>query len=249
MERLTLATSAGLPFAVLAFHVLAGTIALAAGSVAIVARKGSAWHRRSGIVFVYAMIAMGLTGVGISVYEGNTTVLAGAITAYLVFTAWTAIRPLAEGGRRVDIALMLLAWLFAIGTWMEAIETLGMPGMHRDGVPAGMQFFFAIVLTFAAIGDLRLIRDGGITGTRRLARHLWRMSFGLWIATGSFIAQFVRMTFVPDWMRSIPVILVLAAGPLVLLVYWMWRVRLRQNLKGLMISVKASSSAAVSSRV
>jgi hypothetical protein len=92
---------------------------------------------------------------------------------------------------------MLLAWLFAIGTWIEAVETLGLPGRHRDGVPAGMQFFFAIVLTCAAIGD-------------------------------------VRMTFVPDWMRSIPVILVLAAGPLVLLVYWMWRVRLRQNLRGIM---------------
>jgi uncharacterized membrane protein len=249
MERLTLATSTGLPFAVLVFHVLAGTMALATGSVAIVARKGSVWHRRSGMVFVYMMIAMGLTGVGISLYEGKTDVAAGALTAYLVFTAWTAIRPLADGGRRIDIALMFLAWIFAIGTWIEAVETLGLPGMHRDGVPAGMQFFFAIVITCAAIGDVRLIRDGGITGTRRLARHLWRMSFGLWIATGSFIAQLVRMPFMPDWMRSIPVILVLAAGPLVLLVYWMWRVRLRQNVKGLMLSIRPSSGAAASSGV
>lgn len=233
----------------LAFHVLTGTIALAAGTVAIVARKGSAWHRRSGIVFVYAMIAMGLAGVGISVYEGKTDVAAGALTAYLVFTAWIAIRPLAEGGRRIDIALMFLAWIFALGTWIEAVETLGMPGMHRDGVPAGMQFFFAIVITCAAIGDVRLIRDGGIAGTRRLARHLWRMSFGLWIATGSFMAQFVRMTFVPDWMRSIPVILALAAGPLVLLVYWMWRVRFRQNLKGVMVSMVAPGHGMTGTRV
>ena len=248
MERLTLATSSGWPFALLVFHVLAATIALAAGSVAIVARKGSVWHRRSGVVFVYMMIAMGLAGVGIAVYEGKTDVAAGALTAYLVFTAWTAIRPLAEGARRIDIALMLLAWIFAIGTWIEAVETLGMPGMKRDGVPAGMQFFFAIVITCAAVGDVRLIR-GGITGTRRLARHLWRMSFGLWIATGSFIAQLVRMPFMPDWMRSIPVILVLAAGPLVLLVYWMWRVRLRQNLKGLMLSIRTASPGAASSGV
>ena len=243
MERLTLATSNGLPFALLAFHVVMGTVALAAGSVAIIARKGSEWHRRSGIVFVYTMIAMGLAAVGISLYEGKTAVLAGALTAYLVFTAWTAIKPLAEGGRRIDIALMLLAWLFAIGTWVEAFETLGMPGMKREGVPAGMHFFFAIVLTCAAIGDVRLIRDGGITGTRRLARHLWRMSFGLWIATGSFIAQLVRMTFMPGWMRSIPVILVLAAGPLVLLVYWMWRVRLRQNLRGIMTRIPIGTAA------
>ena len=60
------------------------------------------------------------------------------------------------------------------------------------------------------------------------------MCFGLFIATGSFVAQLVKMTFIPEWMRSLTVILVLAAGPLVVLLYWMWRVRLRQNLRGLM---------------
>jgi hypothetical protein len=29
-------------------------------------------------------------------------------------------------------------------------------------------------------------------------------------------------------------VVLLAAGPLVLLVYWMWRIRLKQNLRGLM---------------
>jgi uncharacterized membrane protein len=236
-DRLTLAAATGLPFAVLAFHAVMGTVGLVSGSVAIVAPKGSSWHRRSGQVFVWTMIALGLTGVGIAVYEGKTDVAAGALTAYLVFTAWTAIRPLpGAGGQRINVALMLLAWLFAIGGFIDGFEVLGMPGMKKDGVPAGMTFFFAIVLTCAAIGDLRVIRDGGITGTRRLARHLWRMCFALFIATGSFIAQLVRMPFMPDWTRSVPVILALAIGPLVLLVYWMWRVRLRQNLRGLTLA-------------
>ena len=58
------------------------------------------------------------------------------------------------------------------------------------------------------------------------------MCFGLFIATGSFVAQLVMMKFMPAWMRSVPVILVLAAGPLVVLMYWMWRLRLRQNVRG-----------------
>jgi len=37
----------------------------------------------------------------------------------------------------------------------------------------------------------------------------------------------------PVWIRSVPVIVVLAAAPLVVLLYWMWRVRLEQNLRGL----------------
>ena len=233
MDRLTLATSTGLPFLVLAFHALAGTVALAAGSVAIAARKGGTWHRQAGVVFVYTMIAMGLAAVGISVYEGKQAVAGGALTAYLIFTAWTTVRPVPGVGRGVDVALMLLAFLFAWGGFATAFATLDMPGQRNEGVPAGMHVFLSSVVLLAALGDARMIYDGGIQGARRLARHLWRMCFGLFIATGSFIAQLVRMTFMPDWTRSVPVILALAAGPLIVLLYWMWRVRLRQNLRGL----------------
>ena len=229
-DRLTLAASTGLPFASLAFHATAGTVALVAGCIAIATRKGAAWHRRSGQVFVVAMIAMGLTAVGISVYERKTAVASGALAAYLVFTGWTAIRPLA--GRRVDVALMILAGIFAAGGFAEAFTVFGLPGHRREGVPAGMHVFLATIMLLATVGDARMIRAGGLQGARRLARHLWRMCFGLFIATGSFIAQLVRMTFMPAWTRSLTVILILAAGPLVVLLYWMWRVRLRKNLRG-----------------
>jgi uncharacterized membrane protein len=233
-ERLTLGTSTGLPFLSLAFHVAMGVTALVAGSIAIGARKGGTWHRRSGTVFVCAMIAMGLAAVGISVYEGKDDVAGGALTAYLVFTGWTAVRPLRQAGRRADIALMLLAFVFAQGGFARAFTAFGRPGHQIEGVPAGMMFFLSTVTLLAAIGDVRLIWGGGIQGTRRLARHLWRMCFGLFIATGSFVAQLIKMTFMPEWTRSLAFILVLAAGPLVVLLYWMWRVRLRQNLRGLM---------------
>lgn len=233
-DRLTLATATGLPFLALAFHVAMGTVGLLAGCVAIAARKGSTWHRRGGGVFVFAMVAMGFTAVGISVYEGKESVAAGAVAAYLVFTAWTAIKPLPRAGRGVDVALMLLACVFVAGGFAEAFETFGKPGHQSEGVPAGMQFFLSTVFLLAVVGDVRMIWAGGLEGTRRLARHLWRMCFGLFIASGSFVAQLVRMRFMPDWTRSLTVVLVLAAGPLVVLLYWMWRVRLRQNLRGVL---------------
>jgi hypothetical protein len=37
-----------------------------------------------------------------------------------------------------------------------------------------------------AAGDIRMLTRGGIAGRERITRHLWRMSFGLYIATGSF---------------------------------------------------------------
>ena len=233
-ERVTLLTSTGMAFLVLVFHVAMGVVALVAGYIAIVARKGGTWHRRSGAVFVYTIIAMGLTAVGIAVYEGKEDVVGGALAAYLVFTAWTTVKPLSGAGRGVNIALMALAFLFAVGMYLDALTALGMPGNQLNGVPAGMSFFLGTIVLLAAIGDARVIRAGGIQGARRLARHLWRMCFGLFIASGSFVAQLVKMTFMPDWTQSLLVILVLSTAPLVVLLYWMWRVRLRQNLRGLM---------------
>ena len=235
-QRLTLATAAGLPLLALTFHIVAGTVGLTAGTVAIAARKGGAWHRRSGTIFVYAMLAMGLAAVGIATYEGKQSVDGGAIAAYLVFTAWTTVRPLSGVGRAGDVALMLLACALALGGFAQAFVAFGRPGGRIDGVPAGMLGFMSMVVLLAAAGDLRVIRSGSPKGTRRLARHLWRMCFGLFIATGSFVAQLVRMTFMPHWTRSLLVILVLAAGPLVVMVYWLWRTRLRENLRGVVIA-------------
>ena len=233
-ERLTLATATGLPLLSLAFHAAMGTAALVSGYVAIAAPKGGPWHRRAGVVFVYAMIAMGLTAVGIGVYEGKDDVAGGALTAYLIFTAWITVKPLPGAGRGSAIALMLVALLFGVAMMDRAFAALDRPGNQIEGVPAGMMFFLSTVFLLAAIGDARVIWSGGIEGTRRLARHLWRMCFGLFIASGSFVAQLTRMKFMPDWIRSVPMIVLFSAAPLVVLLYWMWRVRLRRNLRGLM---------------
>lgn len=233
-DRMTLATSTGLPFLALAFHIATGMLALVAGYIAIAVRKGGTWHRRSGLVFAYAMIATGLTAAGLSVYEGKT-VGGGALTAYLVFTALTAVKPVPGASRRVDIALMVLALTLAATTYWAALTAFGRPGHQLGGVPAVMLLFLATVALLAAVGDARMIIAGGVHGTRRLARHLWRMSFGLYIAAGSFFfGQLPRMTFVPEWLRSMPVLVTFGVGPLVLLLYWMWRVRLRRNLRGML---------------
>ncbi len=89
----------------------------------------------------------------------------------------------------------------------------------------------------AAIGDLRAIRLGGLRGSRRLARHLWRMCFGLFIATGSFFLG--QMKFIPEPVRIVPLLLVLAFAPILFLFYWMWRVRVRGRLSGIVHQASA----------
>jgi uncharacterized membrane protein len=229
-DRLTLATSTGLPFLSLAFHVATGMIALVAGFIAIAARKGGTWHRRSGMVFVWSMIATGITAAGIALYEGKPA--GGVLIVYFVLTAWTAVRPLPRAGRGVDIGLMVFAFTLAAGEYARGVTALGRPGNQIEGVPAGMMFFMATVILLAAVGDARMVRAGGIRGTRRVARHLWRMCFGLFIASGSFFLG--QMQFIPEPVRIVPLLLVLGVSPLLVLLYWMWRVRLKQNLRGMM---------------
>jgi uncharacterized membrane protein len=229
-DRLTLATSTGLPFLSLAFHVATGMAALVAGFIAIAARKGGTWHRRSGMVFVWSMIATGITAAGIALYEGKPA--GGVLIVYFVLTAWTAVRPLPRAGRGVDIGLMVFAFALAAGEYARGVTALGRPGNQIEGVPAGMMFFMATVILLAAVGDARMVRAGGIRGTRRVARHLWRMCFGLFIASGSFFLG--QMQFIPEPVRIVPLLLVLGVSPLLVLLYWMWRVRLKQNLRGMM---------------
>jgi len=41
-------------------------------------------------------------------------------------------------------------------------------------------------MLLAAAGDVRMLVRGRVLGAKRIARHLWRMCFGLFIAAGSF---------------------------------------------------------------
>jgi hypothetical protein len=49
-----------------------------------------------------------------------------------------------------------------------------------------MMFFMGSVMLLAAAGDVRMLVRGAVFGPKRIARHLWRMCFGLFIAAGSF---------------------------------------------------------------
>ena len=117
--------------------------------------------------------------------------------------------------------------LLNIGMGVVAAATPG----GTPGVPTPIYFFVGGVLLLAAFGDLRIIRRGPLAGSRRLARHLWRMCFGLFIASGSFF--FGQAQFLPKPVRSPALLAIPALAPLALLVYWMWRVRARQSLRGI----------------
>ena len=95
-----------MPF--VALHVLAGTIAILAGFIALYSVKGLKLHRNSGMVFVCVMLVMALSGTVMAFGHPGTAlnVPAGLVTAYLVVTGLATVRPLSVGSRRFDQAAL-----------------------------------------------------------------------------------------------------------------------------------------------
>lgn len=230
-SEVSLAGSVGPIWLVLVVHVLGGSVALVSGFIAIVVSKGGVWHRRAGMAFVISMLVMAVFGAVVGAYEKRATGVGGVLTAYLVFTGLTAVRSIDAVGRAGQFALMAVALLIAAFEFTVGTIALGRPHGSINGVPGGMMLFMGTIALLAAVGDWRVLRANGITGTRKIARHLWRMLFAMFIATGSFFLG--QMQFVPAPVRKLPLMIALGVAPLVLLLYWMWRVRLRKSLRGI----------------
>jgi uncharacterized membrane protein len=217
----------------LAVHILAGSLSLLFGYVALYSAKGATLHRRSGVLFVCAMLAMASCGMVLAVARDkapSVNIPAGLLTSYLVITSLTTVRPPIAGARWLHVGGMLLASAVGLTMLTFGLEAIANGG-RRNGMPAFPFFMFATVGLLGSAGDLRVLRSGAFKGASRLARHLWRMSFALFIAALSFSVQIGKM--IPKPLR-VPGLLVLPMlAVLVTMLYWLWRVRVRRTLRGI----------------
>lgn len=226
---------------ILITHIAAGTVALLAGYVALYSTKGKSLHRKSGMLFVYAMLAMCLGGFVIAAIWNRAAAInvqASLLTAYLVVTGLTAVKPLQRGARRLHIGGMLVAAGVAITDSVLAAQAIANGG-KRHGIPAFPFILFAVVSVLAFSGDFRLLR-ARLQGARRIARHLWRITFALWIATMSFFIGQAKV--IPKSMRVMPLLAVPVVAVLVTMFYWMWRVRGRRALRGTFLNAAPAAA-------
>ena len=212
----------------LTLHICGGIVGLLSGSVALSLRKGSRGHQVAGNVFFVSMLIMSAVGAYLAAVKSQmSNVFGGVLTFYLVATAWATVRRREGSGGVFDWAALMLA--LASGTGMAAFgyqAAHSASGQKGDG-PAGMYFFLATVTLLAAAGDIRMLWRGGVSGVSRIARHLWRMCFALFIASGSvFLA---RAHLFPSLLRKAHVLTLLAVLPLLLMIFWLFRVRFRRS--------------------
>jgi uncharacterized membrane protein len=208
---------------ILPIHIAAGGVALVLGAVALSVKKGGTIHRRGGLLFVYAMLIMGIS----AAFLGN--VGGGLMAVYFVITALTTVRPVSPWTRGINMAALILVAGLALLDILGGVKAFNSPKGTLDGVPFAMFFFLATIMMLAAIGDVRIMRFGVPRGGPRLARHLWRMCFALFIAAGSFfsirerVAKILPEPLTTGPVRTLPILLIFGA-----MFYWLRRVRRRR---------------------
>jgi uncharacterized membrane protein len=210
---------------VLLAHLLAGLAAITAGFVALFARKGEALHRKSGTVFVTAMVVMASAGAGMAAMKFHIgfqklNTVAGLFTVYLVVTALLTVRRRSAPGT-MDTAAMVFALLVGLFSIWIGLDALNRP--KASWFPTVPAFVFGTVALFSAFGDFRMIRAGGLKGAPRIVRHLWRMCFALFIAAGSFFLGQAKVF--PEALRIFPLLATPVVLVLLAMVYWWIRMR------------------------
>src|SRR5580698_5087945 len=238
---------------ILLVHICAGSLGLLSGTAAIVFRKGSPRHVLAGRVFVASMLTMAVGATYLAIVKHQPSNIGGGIlTFYLIGTAWLTARRRDGETSRFDWVALLIPLAIGVLTWMNGVKVVRSGASSQDGVPVGMSFFMGSVCLLAAAGDVRMLVGRGVSGAKRIARHLWRMCFGLFIAAGSFFMgpsnrplRLLKAAGLGEHLSpalfSTGVYLTLTLLPLVLLVYWLVRVRFTDFHKGKPIQIATAN--------
>jgi hypothetical protein len=219
-------------------HIAGGTVGLVSGTVAIFATKGGRVHRKAGTIFFVSMLVMAVFAAYLAVVMPGQIVnlFGGTFAFYLVATGWLTVwRKQGAIGWPEKLAMCVIVVLllpFAILSFQLAT---GLPPFFNSAVPFKgpiliAMYVFTFVTAVAAVSDIKIVRAGGISGAPRIARHLWRMCLGLTMAAGSaFTNGLPRL--LPGPMHVTPIFFLPQFVPLILLAFWIIRVRFTGWLK------------------
>jgi uncharacterized membrane protein len=213
----------------IALHVFAGATAIVAGAGAAWAEKGSLSHRRFGDLFAISL----MLAVAISIYLATfmppvsaggappqASISVALLTGYFIASAWLTVRQKAFRVSYHNFMMCAVAAFITLG-----ISIFGaVSAICSTGPKASAPYFvFAAVAAFAMALDVRVIRRGGLSGSQRIARHLWRMCAAWFFAcTFFFLGQ---QKVMPIWLKGSPVLVVLGLTPLGVMAFWLLRIR------------------------
>ena len=206
-------------------HIAGGSAALLLGAVAIAVRKGGRLHARAGQGFAIAMIVLGLTAAILyRMQEVPESGIGGLMVCYFIATSWMAARRRDGTTGKFEIGACAAAFLLA-----ALMAWAGFTGDSSTPVGSGPIFALALIFLLAGLLDLNVILRARVTAAPRIARHLWRMCFAFFFATGSFFLG--QQDVMPEAVRGSPILFVLAFAPFALMLFWLVRLRFGKALR------------------
>jgi hypothetical protein len=213
----------------LVFHIMAGSIALLSGAAALSFRKGSRNHARAGTVFACAMIVMAVLGAAMAGAEGEReTAVVAVLTFYFVITGWRTAR------RRDAQANPFARWAFLVpATCAIALFLFGVDAVEhpRPEVPPSGLFVFAALALLPAALDLNFLFRRGLSGSQRIARHLWRMCMALLIASFSFFQGQAHVF--PEAVQRSFLLFAPTFAAFAVMMFWMVRLRFSKKVNAM----------------
>jgi hypothetical protein len=96
-------------------HITAGTVALLLGTIALISRKGNKIHRKSGLLFLLALLFVIATGlIGVFVFGRNTFLLViTLLSAYQGFSGFRTIQTKSNKPALIDITMAIITLVSA----------------------------------------------------------------------------------------------------------------------------------------
>jgi uncharacterized membrane protein len=212
------------PFLLL--HICGAIAGLLSGAMAVIFRKGSGWHAAAGTVFFASMLGMTTSAAYIAAFlrPNRLNLLAATLTFYLVVTAWIAARRREARVGSGDRALLLLVLAAGLAGMTWGFQRVS--GWLTDGMPAAAYFNFGAAALLCVRSDVRMLARGGVSGTQRITRHLWRMCNALLITALSFYPGQARL-FPASWRETnllmVPHLLLFGV-----MLFWLYRMSSRK---------------------
>lgn len=210
-------------------HIIFGTVAVLAGAVALGVRKGATTHINAGRLFAVTMIVASGIGAVLGLLKFEThyiTFHAGILGLTLITSSWLTVRGRASELGFLSLSVGITNLVNTLALIAAGVHATSLPESLLLGFHASDYFFLSGMAGIAAIGDISLLFRKTLSEKHRVARHLWRMCLGFFIAAGSAFtgpgASVFPQSVQDSGILSVPELIIIS-----LMLYWFLRTLLK----------------------
>ena len=169
-------------------HIGTGVVSVVSGGVALFSKKGYPRHIKFGSVFVWAMMVSSMMGavLGLVKYSELFITFSGGVLAVTLIAG--GVLTLKSKKTKPSNLELIIAIVNAVN-WIVLVIAGTVAAVQNEGVlfhfHAVDYFFLSMMALVCLLGDVIYFLGKRNAYQHKIARHLWRMCLGFFIAAGS----------------------------------------------------------------